>query len=47
MLNKNDELQVSDVSGNSMVNQAKGNIYNISNNNNGLQIADVVPLVQA
>lgn len=47
MLNKGDELQVSNVSDNSIVNQANGNIYNISNNNNGLQIGDVVPLVQA
>lgn len=46
MLNKGDELQVSSVSDNSIVNQANGNIYNISNNNNGLQIGDIVPLVQ-
>lgn len=47
MLNKGDELQVSNVSDNSIVNQANGDIYNISNSNNGLQIGDVVPLVQA
>lgn len=47
MLNKSDELQVGNVSDNSIVNQANGNIYNISNSNNGLQIGDVVPLVQA
>lgn len=47
MLNKGDELQVSSVSDNSTVNQANGNIYNISNSNNGLQIGDVVPLVHA
>ncbi|MGN0032824.1 MAG: LPO_1073/Vpar_1526 family protein [Candidatus Limimorpha sp.] len=47
MLNKSDELQVGNVSDNSVVNQANGNIYNISNSNNGLQIGDVVPLVQA
>lgn len=47
MLNKGDELQVSNVSDNSTVNQANGDIYNISNSNNGLQIDDVVPLVQA
>lgn len=47
MLNKSDELQVGNVSNNSIVNQANGNIYNISNCNNGLQIGDVVPLVKA
>lgn len=47
MLNKGNELQVSNVSDNSIVNQANGDIYNISNSNNGLQIGDVVPLVQA
>lgn len=47
MLNKSDELQVGNVSDNSVVNQANGNIYNISNSNNGLQIGDVVPLVKA
>lgn len=47
MLNKSDELQVGNVSDNSIVNQANGNIYNISNSNNGFQIGDVVPLVQA
>ncbi|MDE5740292.1 MAG: hypothetical protein K2H92_08290 [Bacteroidaceae bacterium] len=47
MLNKGDELQISNVSDNSIVNQAQGDIYNISNSNNGLQICDVVPLVQA
>lgn len=47
MLNKGNELQVSNVSDNSTVNQAKGDINNINNNYNGLQIKDVVPLVQA
>lgn len=47
MLNKSDKLQVSNVSDNSTVNQAYDSIYNISNNYNGLQIKDVVPLVQA
>lgn len=47
MLNKGDELQVGRVSDNSTVNQANGNIYNINHNNNGLQIGDVIPLVQA
>lgn len=46
MLNKGDELQVSNVSDNSTVNQAKGNINN-TNIYKGLQIKDVVPLVQA
>ena len=41
MLNKSNELQVSNVSDNATVNQAKGDI----NNYNGLQIKDVVPLV--
>lgn len=41
MLNKGNELQVSNVSDNSIVNQANGDIYNISNSNNGLQIGDV------
>lgn len=46
MLNKSDELQVSNVSDNSTVNQAYGDINNnINNNYNGLQIKDVVPLV--
>lgn len=45
MLNKGNELQVSNVSDNSTVNQAKGDINNINNNYNGLQIKDVVPLV--
>jgi hypothetical protein len=45
MLNKSDKLQVSNVSDNSTVNQAKGDINNINNNYNGLQIKDVVPLV--
>lgn len=47
MLNKGDELQIGRVSDNSTVNQANGNIYNINNSNNGLQIGDVIPLVQA
>ena len=47
MLNRGDELQISNISDNSIVNQANGNINNISNNYNGLQIKDVVPLVQA
>lgn len=47
MLNKGDELQIGRVSDNSTVNQANGNIYNINNGNNGLQIGDVIPLVQA
>lgn len=47
MLNKGNELQVSNVSDNSTVNQAKGDINNINNNYNGLQIKDIVPLVQA
>lgn len=47
MLNKGDELQIGGVSDNSTVNQANGNIYNISNSNNGLRIGDVIPLVQA
>lgn len=47
MLNKSEELQVGNVSDNSVVNQANGDIYNISNSNKGLQIGDVVPLVQA
>lgn len=45
MLNKGNELQVSNVSDNSTVNQAYDSIYNINNNYNGLQIKDVVPLV--
>lgn len=47
MLNKGDELQISNVSDNSIVNQASRDIYNISTNNNGLQIGDVAPLVHA
>ena len=47
MLNKGDELQISSVSEKSTVNQANGNVNNITINNNGLQIGDVVPLVQS
>lgn len=49
MLNKGDELQISSVSENSTVNQANGNIniHDTTINNNGLQIGDVVPLVQS
>ena len=47
MLNKGDKLQISGVTEKSTVNQANGNINNITINNNGLQIGDVVPLIQS